>query len=157
MEGQAPDATAMEDQPPDAMVGPSLPLAMAAEGQTAAAKRLATRARDDLATTDAPDLDATDAQGLPPPIAQGLAAAVDDVVVPEGSMDGEAPSPATAIFRNFSKNPGSGGEPASPGSKGGGSQETCPGTGSGLGRTYVLTTVTEGAVSAIKQSRQIHV
>lgn len=61
MEGQAPDATAMEGQPPDAMVGPSLPLAVAAEGQTAAAERLATRARDDLATMDALNLDAMDA------------------------------------------------------------------------------------------------
>ena len=89
MEGQAPDAMVMEDQPPDAMAGPSLPLAVAAEGQAAAAKRLATHARDDLATTDA--------RGLPAPIAQGLAAAVDDVAVPEGSMDGEAPPRATAV------------------------------------------------------------
>nr|TKW39579.1 hypothetical protein SEVIR_1G188300v2 [Setaria viridis] len=79
------------------MVGPSLPLAVATEGQVAAVERLATRARDDLATMDAPNLDAMDARGLPAPIAQGLAAAVDDVAMPEGSMDGEAPPPAIAI------------------------------------------------------------
>jgi len=38
MEGQAPDAMVMEDQPPDAKAGPSLPLAVAAEGQAATAK-----------------------------------------------------------------------------------------------------------------------
>ena len=72
MEGQAPDAMVMEDQPPDAM-------AVAAEGQAATAKV------------------ASHAGGLPTPIAQGLAAAVDDVGVPEGSMDGEAPPRATAV------------------------------------------------------------
>jgi hypothetical protein len=92
VEDKAPNATAMEDQPPDAMAVPSLPLAVAAEGQATVTERLATRARDDLA-----DLGATDARGLPAPIAKGLAASVDDVAVPEGSMDGEAPQPATAF------------------------------------------------------------
>jgi hypothetical protein len=115
---------------------------VAAEGQASVAERLATRAQDDLV-----DPDATDAQGLPAPITQGLAASVDDVAAPEGTMDGEAPPPATAIQATaiprffycpqylcpeiLAKNPGGGG----------GGQEACPGS----------------SLSHQVRSRQIHV
>lgn len=61
-----------------------------------ATERLATHTPD-LAATDARDLTASTGQGLPAPVAQGLATAVDDVVAPEGPMDGESPPPAIAI------------------------------------------------------------
>ena len=145
--GQPADAATMEGQAPDAMAGPSLPLAVAAEGQAAAAKRLATRARDDLATIDA--------RGLPVPIAQGLAAAVDDVAVPEGSMDGEAPPPATAMSRNCSKK--SRRRASQPRQQGRQWPGSLPRQRSRPSSTHVRTTRTEGAVSAIKRSWQIHV
>jgi len=86
-------AVAMDSQPLVAKGQPADAAAM--EGQAPDATAMEDQPPDAMAGPSLPL--AVAAEGLPAPIPQGLAAAVDDVAVPEGSMDGEAPPRATAV------------------------------------------------------------
>ena len=155
MEAQAPDATVMEDQPPDAMVGPSLPwpwLPKARQRLQSGWPRVPEmtwpRQTPQTWTRWTP-------KACPRRSLKGWQRPLTTWSCPRAPWMAKLHRQPLLYSEILAKNPGGGGEPASPGSKGGSSQEAYP--GSGLGRTYVLTTVTEGAVSAIKQSQQIHV